>query len=186
SGQNWALDPPEGGPVPEDPYLKKMWQTFWGGDFTKLARSNRRSVVPGAWRIEVSPRQPARDDVFLNVLEIGDRGAAPLRIEPIAEGKGLAGAVVAGEATVLLATGREPLLEGEATVPDVPSSFLLLTGLVPGAAYDVQLTSGFAPGVPVWRVQAEADDAGVLEAPWSAKDGRVRVRRLAPAERIKP
>jgi hypothetical protein len=47
------------------------------------------------------------------------------------------------------------------TLPDVPSRFLLLVGLAPGARYDVQLTSGFAPGSPVWRLQVEANDAGV-------------------------
>jgi hypothetical protein len=178
SGQNWPLDPPEGGPLPQDPYLKKMWTTFWGGDMTRLSPSNRRSVVPGSWRIEVSPKAPARDDVFLHVLAIGDRGATPLRIDTVAAGKGLAGAVVAGEAAVLLSTGSTPLEEGEATVPDTPSTVLLVTGLMPGASYDVQLTSAFAPGVPVWRVQAEANDSGVLETPWNGKDGRLRLRRI--------
>jgi heparin/heparan-sulfate lyase len=186
SGQNWPLDPPEGGPLPEDPYLKKMWLTFWGDDMGKLSPSNRRSVVPGGWRIEVSPKAAARDDVFLSVLEIGDRGASTLRIDPIAEGKGLAGAVVAGEAAVLLATGPAPLTEGEATLPDTPSAFLLLTGLVPRATYDVQLTSAFAPGVPVWRVEAEANDAGVLETTWNGKDGRLRIRMLGTTTRSQP
>jgi hypothetical protein len=164
-----------------------MWLTFWGDDLRKLSPSNRRAVVPGSWRIEVSPRAAARDDVFLSVLEIGDRGATPLRIDPIAEGKGLAGAVVAGEAAVLLATGPAALTEGEATLPDTASTFLLLTGLVPRATYDVQLTSGFAPGVPVWRIEAEANDAGVLDTPWSGKDGRLRIRMLGgPTTRSQP
>src|SRR4029453_1364557 len=83
SGKNWPLDPPEGGPLPTDPYLKKMWQTFWGGDMQRLEPSNRRAVVPGGWRIEVSPRRPARDDVFLHALEIGDRGTSPKRVEGV-------------------------------------------------------------------------------------------------------
>ena len=87
---------------------------------------------------------------------------------------------MAGEAAVLLATGPAPLTEGEATLPDTVSPFLLLTGLVPRATYDVQLTSAFAPGVPVWRASAEANDAGVLETPWNGKDGRLRIRRLGP------
>jgi hypothetical protein len=178
SGQNWPLDPPEGGPLPADPYLNRMWKTFWGDDMVKLSPSNRRAVVPGGWRLEVSPGAAARDDVFLSVLEIGDRGAAPLRIDPVAQGKGLAGAVVAGETAVLLSTGAEPLLEGEVTVPDTPSAFLLLAGLVPRAAYDIQLTSAFAPGAPVWRREAEANDAGVIETPWAGRDGRLRIRRL--------
>jgi hypothetical protein len=182
SGQNWPLDPPEGGPLPEDPTLNRMWKTFWGADLARLSPSNRRSVVPGGWRIEVSPRAPARDDVFLSVLEIGDRGTAPLRIDAVTQAKGVAGAVVAGEAAVLLATGAAPLAEGEATLPDTSSARLLLAGLAPGAAYDLQLTSGFAPGAPVWRVQAEANEAGVLETPWNGKNGRLRIRRL-PAGR---
>jgi heparin/heparan-sulfate lyase len=178
SGQNWPLDPPEGGPLPADPYLNKMWKTFWGDDLVKLSPSNRRAVVPGGWRIEVSPKAAARDDVFLSLLEIGDRGAAPLRVDAIAPGKGLAGAVVAGETAVLMSTAGEPLLEGEATVPDAPSARLLVTGLLPRAAYDLQLTSAFAPGAPVWRIEAEASDAGVIETPWTGKDGRLRIRRV--------
>jgi hypothetical protein len=159
-----------------------MWRTFWGQDFDHLSPSNRRAVVPGAWRMEVTPAAAARDDVFLHVLEIGDAGAPPLRIEPV-YGHGLAGAVVGGEAAVLLATGEERPSEAEATLPDVASRFLLLTGLVPNARYDLQATSGFAPGSPVWRLQAEANDAGVIQAPWDVKDVRLRVRAQGPVER---
>ena len=125
SGQNWPLDPPEGRPPARRPVLKEDVADLLGRRPAQLSPSNRRSVVPGGWRIEVSPTAAARDDVFLSVLEIGDRGASPLRIDPIAEGKGLAGAVVAGEAAVLLATGPAPLTEGEATLPDIASAFLL-------------------------------------------------------------
>jgi heparin/heparan-sulfate lyase len=182
SGQNWPLDPAQGGPLPTDPYLNRMWRTFWGQDFGRLSPSNRRAVVPGAWRMEVTPAAAARDDVFLNVLEIGDVGSPALRIERV-HGSGLAGAVVQGGGAVIFATGFEPMGEGEVTVPDVASRFLLLAGLVPGARYDVQLTSGFAPGSPVWRLQAEANDAGVIESPWDVKDARIRVSRLGSEER---
>ena len=176
SGKNWPLDPPEGGPLPADPYLKKMWTTFWGDDLGKLLPSNRKGVVPGGWRIEVSPARPARDDLFLNVLEIGDQGAAPLHIERIL-GHRLAGAVVAGSATVLQATDDAPA-EAEATVPDVPTTALLLTGLEAGASYELQLTSGFAPGSPVWREVRAASDAGVIHIRWEQRNGRLRLRRL--------
>jgi hypothetical protein len=182
SGKNWPLDPAEGGPLPADPYLNRMWRTFWGQDFGRLSPSNRRAVVPGAWRMEVTPAAPARDDVFLHVLEIGDKGTPTLGVLGV-NGHGLAGAVVAGEAAVLLATGPERLSEGEVTLPDVASPFLLVCGLVPRARYDLQLTSGFAPGSPVWRLEAEANDAGVIGSPWDVKDARLRVRRLGPAER---
>ena len=182
SGKNWPLDPPEGGPLPADPYLARMWRTFWGDDFTKLSPSNRRAVVPGAWRIEVSPAAASRDDVFLHVLEIGDRSASPLDIRAV-RGHGLDGAVVKGEAAVFFATGAAPLRDAEVTLPDLPSAFLLLAGLVPGARYDLQLTSAFAPGAPVWRAQGEADESGVVEMPWTGKDGRLRVHRLDTEDR---
>src|SRR5687767_15649149 len=159
-----------------------MWRTCWGQDFSRLAPSNRRAVVPGGWRIEVTPSVAARDDVFLHILEIGEKGAPARRIERV-RGHGLAGAVIAGDAAVLMATGSDPLSEAEVTLPDVASRFVLLAGLAPHGRYDLQLTSGFAPGSPVWRLQAEANDAGVIQSPWEVKDARLRVRRLGPAER---
>ncbi len=175
SGQNWPLDPPEGGPLPEDPYLLKMWKTFWDG-IERLSPSNRRAVVPGGWRMEVSPVEPSREDVFLNVLEIGGRGdARGLRVEGI-EGHGLAGAAIEGDAVVLFASAGG---EGEATLPDVKTRSLLLAGLEPGASYDVQVTSGLAPGAPAWRATAEAGDEGTASLSWEAvRDGRLRLRRL--------
>ena len=148
SGQNWPLDPPEGGPLPEDPYLLKMWKTFWDG-IDRLSPSNRRAVVPGGWRMEVSPVVPSKEDVFLHVLEIGDRDGTPARRVAAIEGSGLAGAAIDGEAVVLFADGERA--DREATLPDVKTRSLLLTGLEPGASYEVQVTSSFAPGAPAWR-----------------------------------
>jgi len=177
SGKNWPLDPPEGGPLPTDPYLKKMWLTFWGGDMQKLAPSNRRAVVPGGWRVEISPGRPARDDVFLQAIEIGDRGTERRRIDAI-DGYHLAGAAVAGDTVVLFRT--EGADEAEATVPDVATQSLQISGLPAGATYDLQLTSAFAPGSPVWRHAGAANASGMMRVPWTQKHGRLRLR-LAPA-----
>ena len=38
-----------------------------------LGRSERSSQEPGAWRIEISPKQPAAEDHFLNVMQVTDR-----------------------------------------------------------------------------------------------------------------
>ena len=178
SGQNWPLDPPEGGPLPTDPYLRRMWKTFWGEGLSQLSPSNRRAVVPGSWRIEVSPRTPAREDRLLHVLEIGDRGAEPARIEIIERGHHLAGAAVGGGPTVLFATAERPS-EGEASLPETASTALLLAGLEPGSYYELQLTSGYAPGVPAFRHVGRASDAGLLHVSWThPPEGRLRVRRL--------
>ena len=106
SGQNWPLDPPEGGPLPDDPYLLKMWKTFWDG-IDRLSPSNRRAVVPGGWRMEVSPAAPSKEDVFLHVLEIGDRDATPARRVAAIEGSGLAGAAIEGDSRRPLRGRRE-------------------------------------------------------------------------------
>ena len=178
SGQNWPLEPAEGGPLPDDPYLKEMWKTFWGGDMQALSPSNRRAVVPGAWRIEVSPAVPAKDDVFLNVLEIGDRAdaAAPRRVAAV-EGHGVTGASIEGASVVLFA--ERPAVEAEATLPAIATTGLLVSGLEPRASYEAQLTSGFAPGSPVWNVTAETTDDGTLRVAWDVRqEARLRLRRL--------
>lgn len=182
TGKNWPLDPPAGGPLPTDPYLKKMWLTFWGGDMARLSPSNRRAVVPGGWRIEVSPSQAEREDVFLHALEIGDKDAPPHRLEA-AFGHGLSGAVVEGDAAVLFATTAGPPSAAEVTLPDVASRLLLVAGLEPGSSYDLQLTWNFAPGSPLWRQTVAANDAGIVAVPWAQKDGRLRLRKMEEAPR---
>jgi heparin/heparan-sulfate lyase len=178
SGANWPLDPPEGGPLPSDPVLQRMWRTFWGAEFNKLSPSNRRAVVPGGWRLEVSPEAPARDDRFLHVLEIGDRGGAQRRVEPL-YGHNLAGAVVADQAAVLFPTSAGSPREGEVTLPDLPVPVVIVAGLEPGHSYVCQFTSNFAPGSPVAQGTARASDAGLVRSPsreW--RNTRLRLRRL--------
>ena len=180
SGQNWPLEPAAGGPLPEDPYLKRMWQTFWGGDMQALSPSNRRSVVPGAWRLEISPAAPAEEDVFLNVLEIADRAdtRAPREVAAV-EGHALTGAVIEGASAVLFASGPGVVGEAEVTLPAIATTALLVSGLEPRVSYEAQLTSGFAPGVPLWHATAETTDDGTLHVAWDARqEARLRLRRL--------
>jgi len=177
SGKNWPLDPPEGGPLPDDPYLKKMFLTFWGDDMGKLSPSNRKAVVPGGWRMETSPAQPAREDVFLHALEIGDRGAPPKTVVA-ADGYRLAGAAVGDDAVVLFASAPD-VPDAEVTLPDVATRSLVLAGLEAGGTYALQFTSSYAPGAPRWSLTTKANDSGVIEAAWDQKNGRLRLRRVA-------
>ena len=116
-----------------------------------------------------------KEDVFLHVLEIGDRDAKPARRVVGIEGHGLAGASIDGEATVLFSDADQ----GEATLPDIRTKGLLLAGLAPGGAYELQVTSSFAPGSPVWQVSAVAGDESTLWLAWDGvRDGRLRLRRV--------
>jgi heparin/heparan-sulfate lyase len=187
SGKNWPLDPPEGGPLPTDPYLNKMWKTFWGDDFNKLLPSNTRAVVPAKWRVEVSPLRPAKEDLFLHVLEIGDRvdTRAP-RVELI-DGSNLIGALVEGGTIALFATLDGPVIEGELTIPDVETSNLLISGLKPNSKFELQMTGGRANwrgglfnGVPIGTYIGDSNSSGVLYLPFKGrKEGRLRLRLLS-------
>ena len=69
SGENTNLAP-IGGPGRE----------FWvfGTNYTNdvdPGRLERSSMEPGAWRIELSPKQAADEDLFLNVMQVTDRGS---------------------------------------------------------------------------------------------------------------
>jgi len=187
SGKNWPLDPPEGGPLPSDPYLRKMWKTFWGEDFNKLLPSNTRAVVPAAWRVEVSPVRPAKEDLFLHVLEIGDRGDNRAPKVELVDGSNMTGALVEGGTIAVFATIDGPLTDGELTIPDVETSNLLLTNLKPNAKFELQMTGGRANwrgglfnGIPIGTYIGQSNSSGVLYLPFKGrKEGRLRFRLLS-------
>ena len=119
--------------------------------------------------------------------EIGDKGdTRALRVE-LVDGSNLVGAVVEGGMVSLFATVDGPIMEGEATIPDVESETLLITGLKPHAKYELQMTGGRAgwrggiyQGVHQWEFTGSANGVGVLRAPFKGqKDGRLRLRVLA-------
>ena len=187
TGKNWPIEEAQGGPLPSDPYLNKMWHTFWGDDLQRIMPSNMLHVVPGAWRIEVSPAKPSNDDLFLNVLEIGDKGDPKTRHVELADGVNLTGAIIADQTLALFATTDSPVTSGEATVPDVDSETLIVTGLKPEAKYQLDLTGGktktwgggLFQGVHLWTITSDTDRAGVLRIPFRGrKDARLRLHLL--------
>jgi hypothetical protein len=182
SGQNWPLEPFEGGPLPSDPFLVRMWKTFWGPQLDRLEPSNRTHVVPGGWRMEVTPAEPALEDRFLHVMEIGDASDRrdSLRIAPI-EGHRLAGAI-AGTSLLLFAIDPAPALEGEVTVPAGVLADIYIAGLQANATYELQFTT---LGIPNARETAIADEGGVLHVTFAsaatkeaAQERRLRLRLL--------
>ena len=184
SGRNWPIEDAKGGPLPDDPYLKKMWKTFWGADLDHISASNMLHVVPGAWRVELSPAKPRKDDLFLNVLEIGDKGDEKNLHVELADGSNLTGASIAGNTLALFATAEVPILSGEVTVPDVDVETLVVTGLKPESKYALDLTGGktrtkvggLFQGVQLWSSTADTDRAGVLRISFKGhKDARLRL-----------
>jgi len=184
SGRNWPPPPFEGGPLPDAPDLRHMWKTFWGEDLGRISPSNARSVVPGAWRVEVSPTAPAKEDHFLHVLEIGDAGDPRTRRVERVQGHRLEGALIENGLLALFDAADDPLAEGEVTLPDVGAKALLLSRLVAGARYELQLTPNSNPGTPMWRQVVEGDESGLAYLPWEGhRNARLRLRKIEEVRR---
>jgi len=187
TGQNWPLEPAEGGPLPDDPRLQEMWKNFWGRDFQILSRSNRRNVVSGAWRVEVSPAQPVEEDVFLHLLEIGGRGTTGKHNVELLKGQNVAGAAFESGPMALFNTGLSPLLEGEVTLPAIACTELLVFGLEQNALLEITFagpnittpTSIAPPGITVKTQRLRSNDNGVLTLTLDDKrNARLRLKRV--------
>lgn len=88
---------------------------------------------PGAWRIEVSPRQPAATDLFLNVMQVLDAvgGPPPLRPELI-ETDAFVGARIADRAVLFSQSGRPVEREVTLDLPGAGELSVLVTDIAPG------------------------------------------------------
>jgi hypothetical protein len=170
SGENWPLEPPEGAPLPEDPKLRRMWKLFWGEDFTKILSSNRKNVVPGSWRVEVSPVVSAEEDIFLHVLEIGDAGKTGHRRTELLDGVNVQGAAFERGPIVLFSTGAAIVNSGELSLPDLACESLIITSLQPNGAYELNFgglnvsssPNAVLPGVAAGTERVRANSKGVL------------------------
>jgi heparin/heparan-sulfate lyase len=82
-------------------------------------RAERSSQEPGAWRIEISPKHPAAENRFLNVMQVTDRiDGLALPVDPI-ESKTLAGCRIAApdEDWIVLFSTKDSQLHDEITLP---------------------------------------------------------------------
>ena len=125
--------------------------------------------------------------MFLNVLEIGDKGDTRAPAVELVDGSNLISALVQGGTVVLFATTDDLVTDGEVTIPSVETENLLITGLQPHATYELQMTGGRANwrgglfnGILAGTFIARANDSGVLYVTFKGqKDGRLRLRMLA-------
>ena len=187
SGQNWPLEPPEGAPLPEDPKLRRMWKLFWGEDFNRIQPSNRKNVVPGSWRVEVSPASASEEDLFLHVFEIGDSGKTGNSHVELLDGAGMQGAAFEHGPLVLFSATGAPIADAEVSLPDLTCESLILTGLQPDAVYELNLGGLNAtsvpgvvlPGVSAGTEKLRANAKGILRVSRpDLKNLRLRIARL--------
>jgi hypothetical protein len=164
-----------------------MWKTFWGDDFSKLQPSNRKNVVPGGWRIEVSPALPAEEDFFLHVFEIANLGNTGKKREELIDGVNFVGAASEGGPFVLFSTSDSAAQGGEASLPDLACDSLIVSGLSPDSVYELSFTgpnvssspAATLPGVLADIVRLRTNGNGVLrlEKPHLG-NLRLRIARL--------
>jgi heparin/heparan-sulfate lyase len=83
----------------------------------------------GAWRVEVTPREPAAADIFLNVMQVMDRATAPAPVKAVRSAD-LEGAELANT-TVLFNKTSAPLKRAVAF--RTATRRFLVEGLAPGA-----------------------------------------------------
>jgi hypothetical protein len=186
SGENWPLEPQEGSALPEDPKLRRMWKTFWGADFSRIQPSNRKNVVPGAWRVEVSPAHPAEEDFFLHVFEIGKLGSTGKRTELI-DGVNFTGAASESGPFALFASSDSAPRGGEVSLPNLSCDSLIASGLHPDTVYELSFTgpnvssssASALPGVLTDMLRLRSNSQGVLrlEKPHCG-DLRLRIARV--------
>jgi len=187
SGENWPLEPAEGALLPEDPKLRRMWKLFWGEDFNRILSSNRKNVVPGSWRVEVSPAVPAEEDFFLHVLEIGSTGKTGQRRTELLDGVHFQGAAFERGPMVLFSTAGLMVSAGEVSLPDLGCQSVIITSLQPNCVYELNfsglnLTSSpkaVLPGVAAGAERIRANSKGVLRVERrDLADLRLRIARV--------
>jgi hypothetical protein len=141
-------------PAPTDVEVTKVGgpgKEFWvfGQNYANDVdpqRLERSSIETGAWRIEVSPKAAAAEDLFLNVMQVTDRPSSarwPVR------------AIEAGERVGCLIEGPESswaiLLRRDSQRSSMPVNFT-----VPGGRTNRMLITDLSPGP--WRARREGSD----------------------------
>ena len=117
---------------------KEFWVdgTNYAND-VEPAALKRSSMELGAWRIEVSPKAAAAEDLFLNVMQVADAtGGARWSVRKLEE-DGRVGCLIAGaDASWLVLLRRDGERSGQAarlTVPGTQPCRVLLADLTAGA-----------------------------------------------------
>jgi hypothetical protein len=187
SGQNWPLEEASGSPLPDDPKLRRMWKLFWGEDFNRILPSNRKNVMAGSWRIEVSPAKASHEDFFLHVLEIGDAAQTGKARVELLDGVSVKGAAFERGPIVLFNSTDSALETAEVSLPEMVSDSLLLTGLRAHATYELNLSglnvssspTAVLPGVSAGILRVRANLNGVIRIEKRELAGlRLRLNRI--------
>lgn len=118
----------------------------------------------GLWRVEVSPKKPAKSDIFLNVIHPslhGEPGREPALIE---SPDGILYGALIGNRAILFARGADFLTRGRYSLSGTGTVWQLLCDLRPGREYQVRQDGRVV-------ATAKASDQGtlILETPLTGR-----------------
>jgi heparin/heparan-sulfate lyase len=185
-GENWPLEPPEVR-VAEGSEAQGDVEAFWGQDFNKILSSNRKNVVPGSWRIEVSPALPSEEDFFLHVFDIGDKGTTGKSRTELLDGVNLKGAAFERGPIALFSSAVSPVIRGEVSLPDLSCDSLIISSLHPDSVYELNFSglnvssspAAIQPGVSAGTRQVRTNANGILRVEGQALGNlRLRIARV--------
>ena len=144
-------------------------------------------MVPGRWRIEVSPSVPAEEDFFLHVFEIGNTGVTGKKRTELIDGVNFLGAASEPGPFVLFSTSDTASQGGEVSLPDMGCDSLLASGLLPDTVYELSLTgpnvsslpAAVLPGVLANMLRLRTNSKGVLRLEkTNLRNLRLRIARV--------
>jgi heparin/heparan-sulfate lyase len=167
--------------LPEGAVMRKIGgpgKEFWVDSVATnyaIPKTSKPPVEAGAWRVEIAPSLPQREDVFLTVLAVMDVGTpAPAAVR--IDGSNVVGVALLNRA-VLFARGAEPATRVSFAWDGVAEGRILVCNVAPGT----------------WRVELDgreqsarlsvSAEAGSLYFHCSA--GRYVLERAATAEDVK-
>ena len=75
--------------------------------------------MSGHWRVEVSPQEPSREDLFLHLIEIGNRGSLGEQHVELLQGQNVSGAAFESGTAALFNSTDSALSEAEVTIPEI-------------------------------------------------------------------
>lgn len=118
----------------------------------------------GLWRVEVSPKKPAKSDNFLHVLHPSLKGGAGKDAVLIESGGDTLYGARIGDRVVLFARGADFLVKGSYTLSGTGQIWQLLCNLKPGRDYQVR-----QDGKVLATTSASTQGTLTFEAPLSGR-----------------
>jgi len=128
--------------VDDNGYTGPAGGANWPPPSSSYGGHTPEEIGVGGWRVELSPPVAALDDLFLNVLEIGQTGFVAADATLIGEVAGDVVGVVIDDAVerraAVFSRTRTPLQETTFDIPSGPATRVLLCDLQAGAQYFIK------------------------------------------------